>query len=605
MLLKKIIALLDSRAKKQAVILLFLMIIGAAFEAVGIGLIFPFIALISNPEIIEKISILRWLYEYSGLENRQKLIIFFAIFLIIIFIVKSVYISFMNYMQYKFAFSNQVALSNRLLSHYLKSPYIFHVQRNSAELLKNVNSEVLWIFNHVLLPLMVIVAELLVLIFIGAVLMVAAPIATITTFLFLGGAGGIFYLGVKRKMGELGKNQQYHIGKMIQWVNQGLGGIKDAKIRGKEDYFLNAYRRSAESYAYANIYLKEVESLPRMFIETLGITAILVGSIIVVMRGEDVGKYLPFLALFAMSAIRIMPSLNRIISSSAGIRFFTASVDAVYNDLFNNEYNINVKIAPCLSVASEPITFNKEIVLEKVSFRYPEREKLVLNEISLKIKKGSSIGFVGASGAGKSTLVDIILGLLNPLKGSVLVDGRPVIENLRSWQKLIGYIPQTVYLMDDTIRRNVAFGLEDSEISDEKVWQSLKDAQLESFVMDLAEGIQTQVGENGVRLSGGQRQRIGIARALYGNPEVLVLDEATSALDSETEQEIAKVVSCLRGTKTLIIIAHRLTTLINCDNIFFIKASIIGNSGTFDELKSSDSDFQALLYSSKFDSIAV
>lgn len=652
-LIKKIYALLDRKARKRAIVLIIVMFFGAAFEAVGIGLIFPFIALLGNPDSFASNSRLKWVYIHSGLGSHQQFIICSASFLLAVFIVKSFYLAFMNYAQFKFAFTSQVSLSNRLFSHYLRSPYSFHTQHNSAELLRNVNSEVLWIFNHVLIPLMAAMVELFVLLLIGLILIVASPKASVVAFVFMGGVGGGFYFFIKRKMRVLGKNQQEHISKMIQWVNQGLGGIKDTKVRGTEDYFLNAYRRSAESYSHANIYLKTVESIPRMFIETLGIAGILTGCIVLIARGEDLTKHLPFIALFAMSAMRIMPSLNRVISCLTGIRFYSASVDVVYSDLIrdsykqeNSHFNAGQSLAPSnnspitfnrflgslfqdivysdlfcgsykqknshfnagLSLApsnNNPITFDREIMLDRIFFKYPERDQMVLNGISLTINKGTSVGLVGTSGAGKSTLVDVMLGLLNTVEGSVLVDGRPISENLRSWQSLIGYIPQSVYLMDDTIRRNVAFGIEDVEISDDKIWQSLREAQLESFVRGLKDGLSTRVGENGVCLSGGQKQRLGIARALYGNPQILVLDEATSSLDSETEQEISKVITALKGDKTLLVIAHRLTTIMNSDCIFILKDGRVSNSGTFEYLKKSDKDFQALLYSSKLNSVTL
>ncbi|MDM8542144.1 ABC transporter ATP-binding protein [Desulfococcaceae bacterium HSG9] len=600
-LLNKLAFLIDKKSKRKAVYMLGIMLFGAGFEAIGVGLIFPFISLMSNPDLLDTNEKLNWLFALSRLESHQQFVMVMAVVLFALFLLKGVYIAFMNYAQFSFAFKNQVMLSRRLFSYYLQSPYALHIQRNSSELLKNVNSESLWVFHHVMVPCLTVVSESIVLLFISSLLIWTAPVATLTSLLLLGCSSSLFYWKIRKKARMFGKKQQFHMGKMIQWVNQGIGGIKDVKIKRKEKYFVCEYTISSEAYAHANIYLKTVSVIPRLFLEVIGIGSILLLSIFIIAKGQDIGTFIPYLGLFAMAAMRMIPSVNRIISSLTGMRFFAASVDAVYGDLANIEQlkkgsSERTEPGNCNPIAMS--VFKDRIEIRQVTFYYPKRENAVLKNISLKIAKGSLVGFAGTSGSGKSTLIDVILGLMDPQKGCVLIDNKSIKKNLISWQQRIGYIPQFVYLLDDTIRRNVAFGELDSEIDDNKVWQSLQTAKLATFVQDLTKGLNTIVGENGVNLSGGQKQRLGIARALYKNIDTIVMDEATSALDAETESKISNEVFQLKGKKTILMVAHRLTALANCDCIFLLKHGEIANYGTFEQLKNSDTYFQSLLHSS-------
>ena len=602
-LLKQFNFLLERRAKRQAVLLCGIMLLGAVFEGLGVGLVFPFIAIVTDPTIIETNGTLSRIFLASGLETQRQFVMAATVVLLVLFIVKNLYIAFQQYAQFAFSYRSQVNLSSRLLKHYLRSPYAFHLRRNSAELLRNVNSEALWIFHQVMVPLLGVLSESFVVLLIALVLMWVAPLATLWAFLLLGGASGLFYWMIRSRARDYGKAQQTHMGQMIQWVNQGLGSIKDTKVKGKEDYFIDQYTQSSEAYAQANIYLKTVSALPRLTIEVFGVGAILVTSFAMVAQGRDMMTLLPYLGLFAMAAFRMMPSINRILTSLTGMRFFEASVDAVYTDMAT------------ASPASQPLpshttgveegrspspvgSVDGAIEVDHVTFSYADRKDNALDNVALRIERGSAIGFAGTSGSGKSTLIDIILGLLEPQSGRMLVDGMAIQTNLAGWQHTIGYIPQSTYLLDDTIRRNVAFGLVDSEIDDEHVWEALRAARLEEFVRSLDEGLEVTVGENGVRVSGGQKQRLGIARALYTDPAVLVLDEATSALDAEIEREIINEVFELKGDKTLLIVAHRLATLSGCDTIFLIKEGKIAGSGTFEQLNATDPYFQSLLHDS-------
>lgn len=359
---------------------------------------------------------------------------------------------------------------------------------------------------------------------------------------------------------------------MIKWVNQGLGASKEVKVSGKEGFFINAYTKQSTIKANNSRYMKMLEQAPRLFIETLLVATVLVTMLIIVLQGSGTAHLISSMALFAMAAFRLMPSITRIMALVTTIRYNQPALKVVYEDLFENrDESTNPITNKSIVINQGKRTFNDSIKLTNVSFRYPNQEGYAIKDVSLTIPIGQSVAFIGESGAGKTSLVDIILGLLKPEKGELLVDGKRIHDQINIWQQKIGYIPQSIFLSDDTIRSNVAFGTEHNLIDDEEVWRSLDQAHLKEFVKALPDQLDTTVGERGVRLSGGQRQRIGIARALYHNPEILFMDEATSALDNETEKEIMKAIDGLKGEKTLIIIAHRLSTIENCNIIFKIN----------------------------------
>ncbi|MEH7495310.1 ABC transporter ATP-binding protein, partial [Neobacillus niacini] len=356
--------------------------------------------------------------------------------------------------------------------------------------------------------------------------------------------------------------------------NQGLGASKEIKVSGKERYFVDSYGSHSKTMAKNTIYKNMLDQVPRLFIETLLVSVVLITMIIIVFQGTDTSKLVSTMSLFAMAAFRLMPSITRIVATLSTIRFSQPALSVVYKDLVEENggktliYEENEIVTKPAKVNNGDRTFLHSINLENVYFRYPNQKDYSIKNVSLTIPIGSSVAFVGSSGAGKTTIVDIILGLLEPEKGKLFVDNKDLNQLLPIWQNKIGYIPQSIYLSDETIRKNVAFGIDDEDIDESAIQRAIQAAQLKGFVDSLPEGLNTVVGERGVRLSGGQRQRIGIARALYHNPEIIFLDEATSALDNETEKEIMKAIDGLKGEKTLIIIAHRLSTIENCDIVF-------------------------------------
>lgn len=548
-----------------------MMIIAAIFETVGIGLIVPFVGIVTNPEMIQTQPILSSIYDFFNFQSVTTFIIFSVALLLGTFVLKNLYLLIFNYAQFRVILNQQVKLSRDLFKEYLTKPYTFHLQRNTSELLRNINGEVTNVFQGIIMSGFQLFTELLVILCILVLLLVTAPLATIVATVLLGGSVILFFTFLRKKISALGKEQQKVSGTMIKWVNQGLGASKEVKVSGKEGFFINSYTGQSQIRANNSRYMKMLEQIPRLFIETLLVSIVLITMLIIVFQGTGTTQLISTMALFAMAAFRLMPSITRVVSLITTIRYSQPALTVVYDDLFNNkDESVNIDQAPVV-INQGKRTFNHSIQLNDISFRYPNQKEYAIKDVSLTIPIGQSVAFIGESGAGKTTIVDIILGLFKPEKGAVLADGINIRNQKKTWQQKIGYIPQFIFISDDTIRGNVAFGIDNGEISDEEVWRALDQAQLKEFVKGLPDQLETTVGERGVRLSGGQRQRIGIARALYHNPEILFMDEATSALDHETEREIMKAIDGLKGEKTLIIIAHRLSTIENCDIVFEIN----------------------------------
>lgn len=568
---KKLLLLFNSKEKKKFLILFLMMMVAALFETVGIGLIVPFVGIVTNPAIIKEQAALSYLYNMFSFQSTTAFIIFSVLLLLSIFLLKNLYLLLFNYAQFRVILNQQVKLSRDLFKEYLIKPYTFHLQRNSADLLRNVNGEVSKVFQGIIMSGFQLLTEILVIFCILVLLLVTAPLATLTATVLLGSSVILFFTLLRKKISSLGKEQQEVSGTMIKWVNQGLGASKEVKVSGKESFFINSYTGQSQIRANNSRYMKMLELIPRLFIETLLVSIVLITMLIIVFQGTSTTELVSTMALFAMAAFRLMPSITRVVSLITTIRYSQPALTVVYDDLFKNkEENAYLDRSPVVINKGEKI-FKHSIELNNVFFRYPEQKDYAIEDVSLSIPIGKSVAFVGESGAGKTTIVDIILGLFKPESGSVLVDHRQINEQKKRWQQKIGYIPQFIFLSDDSIRGNIAFGIEESQIDDAEVWRALDQAQLKEFVKGLPNQLDTAVGESGVRLSGGQRQRIGIARALYHNPEILFMDEATSALDNETEKEIMKAIDGLKGEKTLIIIAHRLSTIKNCDIVFRIN----------------------------------
>lgn len=560
--------------------LIFLMFIGAGLEVFGIGLILPLVALLKNPAVIESHEIARWFYNASGAASPKEFIVFAVIGLLVFNIVKNIYMFSLFSLQYKFGYGIQIALSKRLFRAYMHAPYTFHLQRNSAQLQSNVIDRVLGVLTGAIFPFLMLMSESLVMGTFLAMLLAMQPATALAVFTVIGLTACAFFYSVRRKLEELGKIQVERNERIIKWVNQGLGGIKDAKVLGREEFFVDALGENMFWFSRAQSRFGIINQSPRFFIETLAIIAMLVIVSAILVQGYEAEFLLSALALFAASAFRLLPSINRIVAALAGLRHCTAAVNAVYQDLVLLEEK---RTGPTFAAPIKS-AFNRSIELKNISYQYPATAKPAIAGISLTIAKGQSVGFVGPSGAGKTTLIDLFLGLLYPTQGEILADGVTIHSHLAGWQRNVGYIAQTIYLCDDTIRRNIAFGLPDHQIKEDEVRSALEAAQLRDLVDQLPNGLDTVVGERGVRLSGGERQRIGIARALYHNPDILVLDEATSSLDYATEREVTTAIDRLSGYKTLIIIAHRFSTVKGCDEIYSLRAGGLIGKVSYDEL---------------------
>nr|WP_283248178.1 ABC transporter ATP-binding protein [Bacillus sp. FJAT-50079] len=549
------------------------MIVAALLETIGIGLIVPFIGIVTNPKIIQEQAILANLYEKFNFQSTTAFMVFSVLMLLSIFVLKNLYLLLFHYAQYRVILNQQVKLSRNLLKEYLTKPYTFHLQRNTADLLRNVNGEVSKVFQGIILSTFQLLTEALVIICILLLLLVTAPQATLTATLLLSGSVILFFKLFRKKISKLGEEQQKVSGTMIKWVNQGLGAAKEVKVSGKERFFVDAYTKQSQIKANNSRYIKMLDQVPRLFVETLLVSVVLITMLLIIFQGTNTTQLVSTMALFAMAAFRLMPSINRVVAMITMIRYSQPALSVIYEDLYlDKEKSLNQNENQKSEVINNGNRiFTNSIKLKEVSFRYPGQKEYSVKDVSLTIPIGQSVAFIGESGAGKTTIVDIILGLFQPERGQILVDDKNLYEQKSLWQQKIGYIPQSIFLSDDTIRGNVAFGIDLEIIDDDEVWRALEQAQLKEFVKTLPDKLDTTVGERGVRLSGGQRQRIGIARALYHNPEILFMDEATSALDNETEKEIMKAIDGLKGDKTLIIIAHRLSTIENCDIVYKIS----------------------------------
>jgi ATP-binding cassette subfamily C protein len=586
--LKKIKDILPHKDKWKLVLLFVFMVTGAVLEAFSISIVAGFVAVVADPKILFDIEIISGILDFLEIKESQDVIIYGAIFLILVFFLKNTYLVFYKYIKNRFIFNRYKNISSRLFNVYMNVPYSFHLRRNSAEIIRNVNEESRIFALNVMLPFLQIMTETVIIIAIITLLFIVEPAVTVGTIVILGGVSFLFLKATKNRMHRYGLRALEERGRSIKAVNEGVGGFKDATIMNRQKWFLGRFEKSIDLLARSHIFQQTTKQSVKPVIETIAITGVLLIALTLLMQGYSIGVLASVLALFVLSLQRLLPAVNEIISSYNGLRYNIYALNPIHKDLTTLEKKVENK-----KKNGKKLKLKKEITLKDVSFAYYESEE-VLKNISLSIKKGSAIGLVGSTGSGKTTLVDIILGLLEPVKGEVLVDKRNIKENTQEWQKNIGYISQSIYLSDDTIRNNIAFGIDEKGIEDEKVKKALKVAQLDEFVDKLKDGVDTFIGERGVRLSGGQRQRIGIARALYNDPEVLVMDEATSSLDNITERFVIQAIEQLKKDRTIIIIAHRLTTVKNCDKLYIIKNGKITAEGSYSELLEKSEDFKEM-----------
>jgi ABC-type multidrug transport system fused ATPase/permease subunit len=575
---KKVIFLLSKRQKKQILVLFFLLIAGIFFEMLGLGVLVPVFSGMLNPQK---------LLEYNFFQNnvtksllllpKSKIVMIFMSLLIFVYIIKSGFLFFLTWKQNKFSSDLSADLSKRMFEGYLTQSYSFHLLNNSALLLRNIQIEVNQ-FLSVSQNVVVISIEISAALGVSFMLFFLEPLGALLVMIFLIFSAFVFYRLTKNKLQSWGKNRQIYDGKTNQHIIQGLNGIKDVIVLGRQKNFLENFNKY--NLAKADISTKQytLQMIPRFYLELLAVIGLSFLILIMTIQGKSNDIIIPIIGVFVAAAFRIIPSFNRIMTSFQIIKYNNVAIDLLYSE-FRKFKDVTLKIE------NSKVEFNEEIRINNIVFSYPNNDKPSILNISIQIKKGSSIGLIGKSGSGKSTVADILLGLLAPDKGEILVDGKfNINESLVSWRSKIGYVGQNIYLTDNSILENVAFGVPLEEIALDKVIYVLKLAQIFDFINDLKDGLNTLVGERGVRLSGGQKQRIGIARALYNDPDLLILDEATSALDNETEKDFMNSVYNMKGVITLVIIAHRLSTIEKCDQIYELKNGKVINSGTPSEI---------------------
>ncbi len=548
--------------------------ISMMLETLGIGLVIPVVAVLVQDDLVVSYPKVQPVLLMLGNPTQLQLVTGGMLTLVGIYLLKNMFLAYFTWRQNCFANDVQVQLSQRLFTTYLRQPYTFHLQRNSAQLIRNVIAEV-GVFQTTLFQLMVMLTEGLVLIGITVLLLTVEPVGALIVAFVLGVAAWSFHRITRHHILRWGELRLYHSGLSNQHVLQGLGGAKDVILLGREGDFLAQYLVHNTENARVSRYATTLQALPRLGLELLAVTGLVTLVLTMLGQGRDAASIVPALGLFAAAAFRLIPAVNRVLVSVQTLRFSLPAID-------NIDEELQLAAPEPAAKTKHAIVFQTQIKIDNISYTYPGAPLLALDSLFLTIRRGETVGFIGSSGAGKSTLVDVILGLLTPSSGRITVDGQDIQQNLRAWQDQIGYVPQSIYLTDDTLRRNVAFGLPNEQIDDVAVKHAIQAAQLEDFVASLSQGLETLVGERGIRLSGGQCQRIGIARALYHDPGVLVLDEATSALDTATESEVMQAVTALQGSKTILIVAHRVSTVAHSDHVYRLEQGKVVEKGNPD-----------------------
>jgi len=571
-IIKKLMRIFDRGTKVRLLVLLFAIVIGALIETLALSLISPFISILLDNSMIQTNRYIKWIYDFLGKPGIGTFLALLTFLLAAVYIFRGVYLYAVSRVQYRFIARRQAEYSGVLLSKILGFSYLYHTKHNIAELQRIIIIDVQSLFELITNALLLMTdffISLAILIF----LMIISPIMTLCIVLLALLCVGIYLKAFRKQVHSAGERARDASIGMTKAVNQALGGIKEVKILRRESYFHQAFRENSDVFVNAFTRFKSLDAMPKLVVESVcfGGAFIILGLFI--LSGADIATLVPQLSVFVLAAFRLLPAVSRQINYANAVIYQRASVDAVYRSLFE-ETEENMSAAPIPALIEKPDAGN-DIVVQNISFRYPEAHEPVLENVSLNIPNNKSVAVIGSSGAGKTTLADLILGILTPETGGVFYRGNSIHHNFEDWSKHIGYIPQLIYLLDESIMENVAFGIARRDIDEKKVWRALEQAQLKEFVESLPEGLFTVVGDNGVRLSGGQRQRIGIARAIYEDPPILVLDEATSSLDSDTERAIMDAVMGFKGNKTMLIVAHRLSTIEHCDIIYRVEGKTV------------------------------
>lgn len=577
-LFRQMWGLFNRRERWQLGVLASAQTVRAFVELVGVASIMPFMSVVADPDLVHTNPYLFRVYEALGFTSVHSFLIALGVAVIVMLALSNGVSALAQYGLHRFSWGMHHRLSVRLLSGYLAQPYSFFTSKNSASLNKTLLNECQQVIREVMIPMLDLTARTLVILALIILLLIADPLLAVSVALVLGGIYGGIYFAIKRKQRRLGLIRVRSNQERFKVAGEAFGGIKDVKVLERERAFLDRYKPASSRFSRATASNSVMQVLPRYFIEAVAFGGIVLIVIYHLQAGAGVSQILPMVSLYAFAGYRLMPELQSLFSDLTKIRFNRAALD----DLLENYGGLGGGEKP----APEPLPFDERIVFDAVRFSYEGSSRPALDGVSLSIEKNHTIGLVGRSGSGKTTLVDLLLGLYEPDSGQILVDGVPLDETtISSWRRQVGYVPQHIFLTDDTIAHNIAFGVPQEELDLERVERAARVAHLHDFILALPDGYQTLVGERGVRLSGGQRQRIGIARALYHDPQVLIMDEATSALDGATESAVMEAIRDLSGKKTIILIAHRLTTVEECDRIYVMENGRLADSGSYSELE--------------------
>ncbi|HEX2787472.1 MAG TPA: ABC transporter ATP-binding protein/permease [Ignavibacteria bacterium] len=593
-LVKKIFILLSPSEKKKLYFLFFAIFIISCIDVIGITTIMPFIGVVASPELITENKYLNYIYTTLNFSSSNSFLIFLGLVVLTVLVLSNSFTAFVYFRMYRFNWNRNYTFSMRLFSKYLNQKYVFFLHRNSSDLSKNILNEINQVINGVTIPLLELASKFVTAFLILVLLLVVNPILAVIISVVLGGCYFIIYKSVQKRLNYTGEKRIEAARAKFKIAAEAFGGIKDVKLLGKENSFLRLFSKPAKETSHYFASNQSIAMLPRYALEVIAFGGILIIILYLLYIGSSVAEVLPLIALYAFAGYRLMPSLQAMFTASARIKFYTPALNSIYRDFNENGgFNYDFKFKDEKPV--EKLHFKNSLELKDIFFKYPSSPDWVIKGIDLKIEPNTTIGFVGSTGCGKTTFIDIILGLLEQQKGSINVDNIIVNpDNMKSWQQNLGYVPQQIYLTDSTIAENIAFGIPSDKIKMNEVIEASKISNLYNFVMTLPEGFDTVVGEKGVRLSGGQRQRIGIARALYTNPELLILDEATSSLDNLTEYAVMDAINNLSHKKTIIIIAHRLSTVKECDIIYYFENGKITDSGRYEDLLFRNERFKEL-----------
>lgn len=568
-ILKKLNILLDKTQKRTMGWLLVLMVISAALQTLGVGMILPVVQIVMDSEAISKPGMLHNAYLLMGGGSELRFMILVMLALVLAYVLKNVFLFFQQRATLAFVYSNQFRTSERMMRSYLRRSYEFYLNADTAVIQRNITANVNNMYA-LILALLQLASDGIMFVFLVAFLLLRDPIMTVLIAAVMILLLVVIKWVLKPVLQKVAAQHQDCYSGLLKWISQTVQGVKEIKIACKEQYFVEEYLKYGNGYVGAARKNDLYSQTPKLLIETVCVACMIGYIIYMIVSGESSEDMMATLTAFAAAAVALLPCVNRINNQLNKIDFCEPFLMAVSDDLQEEISNDKVDMSYATD-SDEKLSVREKIELKGIVYAYPGTEKKIFDHADLTIPVGKSVGIVGTSGAGKSTVVDILLGLLQAQQGEITADGVNVMEHYRPWLKNIGYIPQMIFMLDDTIRKNVCFGVPENKIDEDRLWEALREAQLDTFIQTLPEGLETSIGERGIRLSGGQRQRIGIARALYHDPEVLILDEATSALDNDTEAAIMESINRLQGRKTLIIIAHRLQTIEKCELVYRVQ----------------------------------